>query len=575
MKRLLLSLLLLFSIALLACPDHTCSTCGAGYTHGGTCPNANAFCSICGARTHNPSGTCSNEKSCYIHGDYHGDSCPSTETCDQGHSHPCGSLIYSSKEEIEDIFTNYYGIITRLYNMIVGYSNCPDITGVTIKHVSTPILPYCLICQSTITQDTFELFYNTGNGSLYKYEFGEVTKIKKGSIIFKGIINKKFGDTSPAFVYEPDMMLPLFSTLEKKADSPSGYAITHHDFFVSGIEDITIVPYDFDLYGLENNLFELKNINNFSPLFFPLDYYNLENSNYRKTEFYEDILKVLYAHYHCTNNTTCVVCKRHYHSPNGCPNTNNTCFKCGKSIHNESLSCQNQTCSEYADSVQCSICGAYYVGTCYNSDLRCKTCGVSIHNQNKTCPYEDATCLDCGESIHNSLHFCQYADDVCETCEYPLIHDSSHACPNEGSKCSMCGEDNHRKKLACLNKNCTAYSFNIADHLPSDHYIITNNSPLFFNIRSKYSADTHDITLEYSIDSDLASAIFESVITVDNFQSLNGRSAYHFGLSPLKNISVPDDTVITVRARITEKDGFGEVYTEPQFYVFKNRKGLK
>lgn len=56
----LIAALLAAALPSRACEEVNCAVCGAVYPQGQSCPNAGAVCSICGASTHNATGTCPN-----------------------------------------------------------------------------------------------------------------------------------------------------------------------------------------------------------------------------------------------------------------------------------------------------------------------------------------------------------------------------------------------------------------------------------------------------------------------------------------------------------------------------------
>ena len=611
MKRLFIALFLLLSVIALACDDNPCGVCGAGLDSWGNCPNANTTCHECGADLRHGTNSCPNSKYCYYHGEYHGDSCPNTRDCDRGHTHACSEVGDGMQMDFPDGFTgagpNDAANHTMLYwcqDMTEEmYSNCPDYEAVGFGKYYAPVLPYCTICKSTIKQELFEN-WKKQNDANELYEYGIkipieyvsenkhggyienydiiISKINRGSIDCKFPKCKIYETLKPS--YWASSILSSYKIIEDDS-SPSGYSAKYASWFIGVdiIKHLTIIPLDIrklhDITPRDEN-------HDFLPIFqADLEWYYNPDSNLTSLtgnsvglKFdgynYEEALALFFEYAKCENDTTCSICRRAYHNYNGCPNQDSVCAVCGETTHNESLSCQNTTCSEYKDSVECSDCGAYYVGSCYNSELRC-ACGESMHNPSKSCKYENDVCSDCGESTHNVNHACWWLGKTCEICAKPLKHDSTHSCPHAEDKCSYCQESIHNRTLSCTDESCPAYSITVKDMVEDKNYIILKNSPISFSIPSQYNPSLHSIVLEYTTSEDLASAVFDSVITIDNYQPLNGREAYHFGQTPLKNIDVADDTIITVRAKIIEKNGVREFYTEPKFYKFQNRKGLK
>ena len=611
MKRLFIALFLVLSVIALACDDNPCGVCGAGLDSEGNCPNANITCPECGADLQHGTISCPNSRYCSYHGEYHGDSCPNTRSCDRGHTHACSEVEDGRPGGSPDGFTGSGPSINNEDAMLYWrqdvteemYSNCPDYEAAGFSEYYTPVLPYCTICKSTIKQELFEnwkkqnaayklyarnikmpveyVIENEHGGYIENYDI-IISKINRGSI------DCKFPASSYSLAkilkpsYWANSILSSYKIIED-ATSPSGYSAKYTNWFVEEerTKHLTIIPLDIrklhDITPQDEN-------HDFLPIFqADLEWYNPDYNltsltgdswGFKIEHNYEEALALFFEYAKCENDTTCSICRRTYHDYNGCPNRNNVCAVCGESTHNESLSCQNTTCGESKDGVECPDCGAYYVGTCYNAELRC-ACGESMHNPSQSCKYENDVCPDCGESTHNSSHSCLYLGKTCEICAKPLNHDSTHSCPNETKTCSYCNSSTHNKTLSCQVETCPAYSVTVKDMLENNHYIILKNSPISFSIPSRYNPNLHSIVLEYTTSEDLDSAVFDSVITVDNYQSLNGLEAYHFGQTPLKNIDIADDTVITVRAKIIEKDGVREFYTEPKFYKFQNRKGLK
>ena len=152
------------------------------------------------------------------------------------------------------------------------------------------------------------------------------------------------------------------------------------------------------------------------------------------------------------------------------------------------------------------------------------------------------------------------------------IHNENRACPNLQKTCDVCRVSTHNETLICPNYPHSAVEAEFA----TAEYILTTNSPLAFSIPIEYTPDKFDINLEVSTSKYLENADFITIKSLDTFQAIEGK-AYHFGTNPFKELEFPEDTVITVRTRITEKntEGVLEFYTTPQYYKLRNRKGLK
>lgn len=98
----------------------------------------------------------------------------------------------------------------------------------------------------------------------------------------------------------------------------------------------------------------------------------------------------------------------------------------------------------------------------------------------------------------------------------------------------------------------------------------TSQSPLCFS--PYYEAETTEARLEYRLNS---TDDYQTAVTVTNPQFYGERS-FVFGRTPLKNITLPEDSsgaYVTVRAYFT--NGLNEYYTEPVSFYFIQRKGLK
>ena len=223
----------------------------------------------------------------------------------------------------------------------------------------------------------------------------------------------------------------------------------------------------------------------------------------------------------CVQREACTVCGKNFHEPLGCINANGHCDYCGITYHAE---------------------------FCPNSENQCGTCGAKYHGA--TCPYEKEFCLTCNTSIHNE----------------------NRACPNLQKTCDVCRISTHNETLICPNYPHSAVEAEFA----TAEYILTTNSPLSFSIPSIYTPDKYAIHLEVSTSKYLESADFTTIKSLEKFQVIAGE-AYHFGKNPFAGLELSEDTVITVRTRITEKeiDGVNEFYTAPKYYKLKNRKGLK
>ena len=266
----------------------------------------------------------------------------------------------------------------------------------------------------------------------------------------------------------------------------------------------------------------------------------------------------------CQNQKYCETCKSEYHTPTGiCPN-NKKCETCLKHYHGEQ--CGNiKTCEK------CNMEIHNIAGVCENSNKACDICGENIHNIGFICiyTYKQKTCRECGAGMQHADKKCTFYNQTCNQCGYK---GHFYKCPYDKGICTVCGTGKiHSLNGICSNGNHEKFQ------LEKNNYKINNNSDIAFTIPADYNPQNYDIILQYQTNNDsnqyLINSNYSEVVTITNWQFLQGKKAYYFGRAPLKNKTLNDDDTLSVRVKIIPKDNKLNIfYLQPKHFKHNKRK---
>lgn len=474
--------ILLFAFAAIpanACEDVTCGTCGAVYKNGTSCPNAGNTCSVCGASTHNSTGTCPNaNKKCPVCGaSMHGRTvCPqANDKCTV-----CGASMHgktvcpNAGKTCPDCGENIHGELFHLCSgkcPVCGEKSIYDVKYGTDENGKNIVLSY----RCKFDEDTCSICGRSSHTNGHHCETYEVCDIcgteymHAESCPNAGNVCKVCGKSTHNKTHEcPDAIYAVCGTCgahthEDGTCPNDGLACTVcgnslHSKSWTCLNEFRVCYYDCEvmthtatpkcpldpqwkcpkcgMYSKHGSACTngCKTLHHciiigkhsyYNGLYSDFDNKGRSNpSGYDKSPYSQT-----YRHY----LGFCQECGELITSPgDSCPNANKTCDVCKQRYHGD-------TCPNVGKTVPCPICSAAipHGGTCPNvNGITCGVCGASVPHGG-TCPHANDKCTVCGASMHGKTVCPNANGTTCPTCLATIPHGGK--CPNaSGMACPLC-----------------------------------------------------------------------------------------------------------------------------------------